>query len=70
MSSTKTQRSSLTQTSSITQASPDAHADASQRWTPRLWGILMVLITEGFVMILDGAADIRVSEFWGALPGT
>ncbi len=44
------------------------------RWRTALqltaFGILMVLTTEGFVMILDGAADIRVSEFWGALPGT
>ncbi len=33
-------------------------------------GTLMVLITEGYVTILDGGADIRVSEFWGALSGT
>src|SRR6266851_4354012 len=62
MSSTKTQRSSLTQTSSITQASPDAHADASQRWTPRLWGILMVLCG---ALFLDG---LDVSMVGVALP--
>ena len=31
---------------------------------------LVMLLTESFVVILDGAAGVRVSEFWGARPGT
>jgi hypothetical protein len=33
-------------------------------------GALTLLITEGFVVIPDGAAGVRVSEIWGARPGT
>ena len=33
-------------------------------------GALTLLITESFVVIPDGAAGVRVSEFWGARPGT
>jgi len=33
-------------------------------------GALALLITESFVVIPDGAAGVRVSEFWGARPGT
>jgi len=31
---------------------------------------LVMLLTESFVVIPDGAAGVRVSEFWGARPGT
>ncbi|OLE47244.1 MAG: hypothetical protein AUG46_07115 [Acidobacteria bacterium 13_1_20CM_3_58_11] len=31
---------------------------------------LVTLLTESFVVIPDGAAGVRVSEFWGARPGT
>ena len=31
---------------------------------------LVRLLTESFVVIPDGAAGVRVSEFWGARPGT
>ena len=31
---------------------------------------LVMLLTESFVVIPDGAAGVRVSEFWGACPGT
>jgi len=33
-------------------------------------GALLLSITESFVVIPDGAAGVRVSEFWGARPGT
>src|SRR6058998_176805 len=33
-------------------------------------GALLLLITESFAVIPDGAAGVRVSEFWGARPGT
>ena len=33
-------------------------------------GALTLLITESFVVIPDGAAGVRVSEIWGARPGT
>ena len=33
-------------------------------------GALLLLVTESFVVIPDGAAGVRVSEFWGARPGT
>src|SRR5256886_11387896 len=33
-------------------------------------GVLLLLITESFAVIPDGAAGVRVSEFWGARPGT
>jgi regulator of protease activity HflC (stomatin/prohibitin superfamily) len=33
-------------------------------------GALVLLITESFVVIPDGAAGVRVSEIWGARPGT
>ena len=33
-------------------------------------GVLVLLITESFVVIPDGAAGVRVSEIWGARPGT
>jgi hypothetical protein len=33
-------------------------------------GILTILITESMVVIPDGAAGVRVSEIWGARPGT
>jgi regulator of protease activity HflC (stomatin/prohibitin superfamily) len=33
-------------------------------------GILPILITESMVVIPDGAAGVRVSEIWGARPGT
>ena len=33
-------------------------------------GGLLLLITESFAVIPDGAAGVRVSEFWGARPGT
>ena len=31
---------------------------------------LVMLLTESFVVIPDGAAGVRVSEFWGARPGS
>ena len=31
---------------------------------------LVMLLTESFVVIPDGAAGVRVSEFWGGRPGT
>ena len=44
------------------------------RWRPALQligaGALVLLITESFVVIPDGAAGVRVSEIWGARPGT
>lgn len=33
-------------------------------------GALLLLITESFAVIPDGAAGVRVSEFWGARQGT
>ncbi len=33
-------------------------------------GALVLFLTESLVVIPSGATDIRVSEFWGALPGT
>ncbi|OLB38021.1 MAG: hypothetical protein AUH11_07585 [Acidobacteria bacterium 13_2_20CM_57_17] len=33
-------------------------------------GALLLVITESFAVIPDGAAGVRVSEFWGARPGT
>jgi regulator of protease activity HflC (stomatin/prohibitin superfamily) len=33
-------------------------------------GVLVLLFTESFVVIPDGAAGVRVSEIWGARPGT
>src|SRR5213083_3542308 len=33
-------------------------------------GALLLLITESFAVVPDGAAGVRVSEFWGARPGT
>jgi regulator of protease activity HflC (stomatin/prohibitin superfamily) len=33
-------------------------------------GALVLLIPEGFVVVPDGAAGVRVSEIWGARPGT
>jgi len=33
-------------------------------------GALTLLVTESFVVIPDGAAGVRVSEIWGARPGT
>src|ERR1700730_9950689 len=33
-------------------------------------GALVLLITESFAVIPDGAAGVRVSEIWGARPGT
>src|SRR4030088_1066037 len=33
-------------------------------------GALTLLFTESFVVIADGAAGVRVSEIWGARPGT
>jgi regulator of protease activity HflC (stomatin/prohibitin superfamily) len=33
-------------------------------------GALVLLMTESFVVIPDGAAGVRVSEIWGARPGT
>lgn len=33
-------------------------------------GALALLLTESFVVIPDGAAGVRVSEFWGSPPGT
>jgi len=35
-----------------------------------LAGALVLLITESFAVIPDGAAGVRVSEIWGARPGT
>src|SRR5881396_3036841 len=33
-------------------------------------GALLLLITESFAVVPDGAAGVRVSQFWGARPGT
>src|SRR6184192_3357125 len=33
-------------------------------------GALLLLITESFAVVPDGAAGVRVSEIWGARPGT
>jgi regulator of protease activity HflC (stomatin/prohibitin superfamily) len=33
-------------------------------------GVLVLLITESLVVIPDGAAGVRVSDIWGARPGT
>jgi regulator of protease activity HflC (stomatin/prohibitin superfamily) len=44
------------------------------RWRPALQlaaaGALAILITESIVVIPDGAAGVRVSQIWGAQPGT
>src|SRR5207245_9343633 len=39
-------------------------------WQLTVAGALLLLITESFAVIPDGAAGVRVSEFWGARPGT
>src|SRR5207249_7313420 len=33
-------------------------------------GALLLLITESFAVVPDGAAGVRVIEFWGARPGS
>ncbi len=61
------------------QAGAEVGALARRPFPPVRWrlalqltaaGALALLITESFVVIPDGAAGVRVSEFWGARPGT
>jgi regulator of protease activity HflC (stomatin/prohibitin superfamily) len=67
-------RRKTTDETGVEVAAPSYRPFGPVRWKLALQlaavGALAILITEGIVVIPDGAAGVRVSQIWGARPGT